>query len=92
MVPSGHMSPQLNSSMGQPGPHLSSQGGRLAMPGYLTTGRPSPHQPMTFTRALEVTKSLEGDKATTGKKQGTDPKRDENRDSVYDMNSYEISV
>ena len=84
------------------------------MVGYTTTGRPSTHQqqPMSFTRALEMTENLDqrgrpqsqqpsvGVPVNQGPPQPSsqplDPQsasnEDNRRDSVYDMNSYEISV
>jgi len=85
------------------------------MVGYTTTGRPSTHQqqPMSFTRALEMTENLDqrgrpqsqqpsvGIPVNQGpplqpSSQPLDPQsasnEDNRRDSVYDMNSYEISV
>merc|ERR1712029_264027 len=84
------------------------------MVGYTTTGRPSTHQqqPMSFTRALEMTENLDqrgrpqsqqpsvGVPVNQGPPQPSsqplDPQsasnEDSRRDSVYDMNSYEISV
>lgn len=81
------------------------------MVGYTTTGRPSTHQqqPMSFTRALEISENLDPGQAAQNRAQynmqraSTQPQngqntgdketeKDERRDSVYDMNSYEISV
>ena len=72
--------------------------------GYTTTGRPSTHQqqPMSFTRALEMTENIDhagqpGARPPTvavSQAQPLEPQgsEDNRRDSVYDMNSYEISV
>ena len=78
--------------------------------GYTTTGRPSTHQqqPMSFTRALEITENLDqgpgggGQPRVRVQQPPGQPQQepqssqgggeDGRRDSVYDMNSYEISV
>ena len=79
--------------------------------GYTTTGRQSTHQqqPMSFTRALEITENIDqggGGGQPRGfprpqqqQQQQQQPQSDQQknddgsrRDSVYDMNSYEISV
>jgi len=76
--------------------------------GYTTTGRQSTHQqqPMSFTRALEITENIDqgggqprGFPRQQQQQQQQQPQSDQQknddgsrRDSVYDMNSYEISV
>eukprot|EP00095_Tigriopus_kingsejongensis_P007921 maker-scaffold1210_size55525-snap-gene-0.22 protein:Tk07921 transcript:maker-scaffold1210_size55525-snap-gene-0.22-mRNA-1 annotation:"palmitoyltransferase zdhhc5" len=113
IVPSGHMSPHLNNSGGTSHPM---GGGKILTPGYTTTGRLSAHQqhalqqasahpqPLSFTKALEVTEGIQRSSAGAAMTGGLPPGghsgvmqaqgngSDENRDSVYDLNSYEISV
>ena len=122
IVPSGQLSPQ-HAQAARPAQHI----------GYSTTGRMSVHQhqqaaqqaqqPVTFTRAMEMSKSIgqslnepTGEAAAAGARMhvsssGADIKMQnvkqnsgtasgsaggessgEKRDSVYDVNSYEISV
>ena len=101
VVPSGNLSsPSVSSASSQP--HMVP-----TIVGYTTTGRPSSHQsqPMSFTRALEITENL--DQGGGGQQQQQQPRvrvqqqpqqepqsagEDGRRDSVYDMSSYEISV
>jgi len=132
VVPSGNMSsPTASASVSvAPSHHM------VPAVGYTTTGRPSTHQqqPMSFTRALEISENLDqqqqqqsqqvqtrylrtsnqpqqpqgqpqqpsslqppssssSNEASLGKQpQNSQNNEDPRRDSVYDMNSYEISV
>ena len=96
----------------------SSISARYVPQGYMTTGRLSTHQqqqaqqqqqqqPLSFTRALEVSESIEGRGGGQGQPQsilknsgGRAPPASgggaggggDERESVYDMNAYEISV
>ena len=111
VVPSGNMSSPTatTSAAAVAAVAVSSHHPMVPMVGYTTTGRPSTHQqqPMSFTRALEMTENIDQRPpagAQTGARppqqiavsqaQPLDPQgsEDNRRDSVYDMNSYEISV
>jgi len=98
VVPPGHVSPKAPRRPHFPGqqgpPHLvnsspysdnvirTSSGGPLG---------PGPQGPMSFTRALEVTDSLQQGRGQQGNHPGQNVGDEGNRESVYDMN-YEISV
>ena len=106
VVPSGNMSSPTATTPAQVSSHHPMV---PTMVGYTTTGRPSTHQqqPMSFTRALEMTENIDQRGRPTSQpanppqsqpsSQPLDPQsaasnEDGRRDSVYDMNSYEISV
>ena len=128
VVPSGNMS---SPTAQQANPAASSHH-MVPMVGYTTTGRPSAHQqpptsqqPMSFTRALEISENLDqqntqppnsnsNSRYLRASNQQNQPQQtpagapvgglapsgpsdhkgqtEDRRDSVYDMNSYEISV
>ena len=96
VVPPGHVSPKVARRHFPPPAQTSSpySDAVIRTSNHSAVPHSSPQGPMTFTRALEVTDSIQGIQGIQGHRGsngGAHQDGGDNRESVYDMN-YEISV